>query len=183
MHYGTIKQCDIANGEGVRTSLFVSGCTHHCPGCFQPETWDFSYGDEYTDQVEEEILQSLEPGYVDGITILGGEPMEPENQRVLVGLLEKVKLRFPEKDVWLFTGDTLEDLQDQGSPRHTEVTEKLLSLVDVLVDGPFREDEKDITLRFRGSANQRIIAMAPTLSEGSVKLWQGDATFAQRGEW
>lgn len=183
MRYGTIKYCDIANGEGVRTTLFVSGCTHHCAGCFQPETWDFAYGEEFDDATAVKILESLEPAYVDGLTLLGGEPMEPENQAALVPFLESVREKFPHKTIWLFTGDLYEDLIDPASPRHTEDTDRLLSMLDVLVDGPFMEERKDITLRFRGSDNQRIIDLARTRETGEITPWIGDATFAERGKW
>ncbi len=183
MRYGNIKYCDIANGRGVRTSLFVSGCTHHCKGCFQPETWDFAYGEEFTDEVAARILESLEPAYVDGLTVLGGEPMEPENQRALLPLLREVRARFPQKDIWVFTGDTFDELQDDNCQRRIEATDELLSLIDVMVDGRFVEELKDISLRFRGSSNQRIIDMPRTLAEGSVQQWCDDATFAQRGAW
>lgn len=183
MHYGAIRECDIANGEGVRTSLFVSGCTHCCKGCFQPETWDFSYGREFGDEARAQVLDSLAPDYVDGLTVLGGEPFEPDNQRALVGFMEEVAAAYPQKDIWLYTGDTYEDLTDPASPRRTEVTDRMLATVSVLVDGPFQEGLKDITLRFRGSSNQRIIDMERTRQQGTVVPWQGDATFANRGQW
>ena len=183
MHYGNIKYCDIADGEGVRTTLFVSGCTHHCKGCFQPETWDFSYGEEFTPVVEKLILESLAPDYVDGLTVLGGEPMEPANQRALVGFLERVKEAYPDKTIWSYTGDTYEGLVDPASPRRTEVTDRLLACIDVLVDGPFVEELKDITARFRGSSNQRVIDLNATRAAGEVVEWRGDEAFAKRGEW
>lgn len=183
MHYGNIKYCDIADGEGVRTTLFVSGCTHHCKGCFQPETWDFAYGEEFTDEVAEGIFESMEPEYVDGITVLGGEPFEPSNQHALVGFLEAFRSRFPEKTVWAYTGDTYEGLVDPASPRRTEVTERMLACIDVLVDGPFVEELKDITARFRGSSNQRIIDVRATREAGKVVEWHDDEAFASRGEW
>ena len=183
MHYGTIKYCDIADGEGVRTTLFVSGCTHRCKGCFQPETWSFDFGEEFTQDVANAVLESLEPAYVDGLTVLGGEPMEPQNQLVLAPFLECVRERFPRKTVWLYTGDTYEDLVDVGSPRRTEVTDRILDCVDVLVDGPFVEGLKDISTRFRGSSNQRLIDMAATRVRGEVVEWRGDETFATRGSW
>ena len=183
MNYGNIKYFDIADGEGVRTTLFVSGCTHRCRGCFQPETWDFSYGEEFTDEVADRILESLEPAYVDGLTVLGGEPMEPANQRVLAPFLERVKARFPEKTIWAYTGDVYEELTREGSPRRTEVTDRMLACIDVLVDGPFVLAKKDITARFRGSSNQRIIDLPATQSEGRIVPWRGDETFATRGEW
>lgn len=183
MNFGNIKYCDIADGEGVRTTLFVSGCTHRCKGCFQPETWDFSYGEPFTDKVAERILQSLEPDYVDGLTLLGGEPFEPGNQRALVEFLELVKSRFPHKTIWSYTGDAYEDLVDPQSPRHTEVTERMLACIDVLVDGPYVEAQKDITARFRGSANQRILDLVATRATGQLVHWRGDETFAKRGIW
>ena len=147
MNYGSIKTVDIANGPGVRVSLFVSGCRNHCPGCFQPETWDFGYGKPFTKETEEEIIKALRPEWIQGLSLLGGDPMEPENQEALLPLLERVRTEMPEKDVWLYTGYRLESVSD--SP--------LLPLVDVVVDGPFLEDQKDAGLAFRGSRNQRII--------------------------
>ena len=183
MNYGNIKYCDIADGEGVRTTLFVSGCTHHCKGCFQPETWDFSYGEEFTGVVEDMILESLAPEYVDGLTVLGGEPMEPSNQRALVCFLERVKEAYPSKTIWAYTGDTYEALTDPDSPRRTEVTDRVLACIDVLVDGPFVEELKDISARFRGSSNQRIIDLVATREAGEVVEWRGDEDFATRGSW
>lgn len=183
MHYGNIKYCDIADGEGVRTSLFVSGCTHHCRGCFQSETWDFFYGEEFTPQVEEQILESLKPSYIDGLTVLGGEPMEPQNQEVLLPFLRHVKDLYPMKSIWIFSGDTYEELLDEQGSRKTDATEPLLDLIDVLVDGRFVEELKDISLRFRGSSNQRLIDMPATRAAGEVVLWRGDETFAERGTW
>ncbi len=178
MNYAEIKYVDIANGVGARTTLFVSGCTHRCPGCFQPETWDFAYGNEFTDEVADSIVESLRPSYVAGLTLLGGEPMEPENQRVLVGLLERVREELPDKTIWCFTGDLLEDLLDPSSPRRCEVTDRMLACIDVLVDGPFVLALKDITLRFRGSSNQRLIDLPATLAKGEVVLWQDEAIYA-----
>ncbi len=183
MYYGAIKHCDIANGVGVRTSLFVSGCTHHCPGCFQPETWDFSYGEEFDEAAEKEILKSLEPDYIDGLTVLGGEPMEPANQRVLKEVVAKVKQQFPSKNIWLYTGDVYEDIKDENNPRHTEVTNELLDMIDVLVDGRFMEEFKDITLKFRGSSNQRILNLKATRQTGALVFWEDDETFSKRGSW
>ena len=162
MYYGAIKKYDIANGPGVRVSLFVSGCTNRCAYCFQPETWDFTYGQPYTEESEQEILQALASPYIKGLTVLGGEPFEFENQKELVKLLRKVRKELPEKDIWCFTGFTLdEDLIPQGK-RYGEDTDEMLSLIDVLVDGRFIEELKDITLRFRGSSNQRLIDMKKT---------------------
>ena len=145
MNYGAIKKCDIANGVGVRTVLFVSGCTHHCKGCFQPETWNFDYGERYTKETEDEIIESLRPDYVDGITLLGGEPFEPENQRELVKLLRRIKKELPQKTVWSFSGYTYEELT--GDSRAVcEVTNEMLSMLDVLVDGEFVEATRNISL-------------------------------------
>lgn len=164
MNYATIKYVDIANGLGVRTSLFVSGCTHHCPGCFNSEAWDFDAGVPFDEEAQQAVLNSLAPAYIAGLTILGGEPMEPQNQRALLPFLKKVRTTYPKTSIWLYTGDTLEELQNKNSPRHTENTEELLALLDVLVDGRFEEDKKDITLKFRGSSNQRLIDMPATLA-------------------
>lgn len=170
MNYGAIKKCDIANGVGVRTVLFVSGCTHHCKGCFQPETWSFDYGERYTKETEDEIIKSLKPDYVDGITLLGGEPFEPENQRELVKLLRRIKKELPKKTVWSFSGYTYEELT--GDSRAVcEVTNEMLSMLDVLVDGEFIEAKRNISLRFRGSENQRLIDMNKTRKEGKIVLW------------
>lgn len=170
MNYGAIKKCDIANGVGVRTVLFVSGCTHHCKGCFQPETWNFDYGERYTKETEDEIIESLKPDYVDGITLLGGEPFEPENQRELVKLLRRIKKELPQKTVWSFSGYTYEELT--GDSRAVcEVTNEMLSMLDVLVDGEFVEAKRNISLRFRGSENQRLIDMNQTRKEGKIVLW------------
>ena len=170
MNYGAIKKCDIANGVGVRTVFFVSGCTHHCKGCFQPETWNFDYGERYTKETEDEIIESLRPDYVDGITLLGGEPFEPENQRELVKLLRRIKKELPQKTVWSFSGYTYEELT--GDSRAVcEVTNEMLSMLDVLVDGEFVEAKRNISLRFRGSENQRLIDMNKTRKEGKIVLW------------
>ena len=147
MNYGGIIKNDIANGPGVRVSLFVSGCRNHCPGCFQPETWDFGYGQPFTPETEEEIMKALRPSWIQGLSILGGDPMEPENQAAILPLLRRVKEELPGKDVWLYTGYRLESVS--GSP--------LLPLVDGVVDGPYMEAEKDVSLAFRGSRNQRIM--------------------------
>ena len=147
MNYCGIKKMDIANGPGVRVSLFVSGCRNHCQGCFQPETWDFGYGEPFTAETENELMSALRPSWVQGLSILGGDPMEPENQTALLPFLRRVKAELPDKDVWLYTGYTFEAVS--GSP--------LLAFVDVVVDGPFIEEEKDISLCFRGSRNQRIV--------------------------
>ena len=158
MYYGEIKKTDIANGEGVRVSLFVSGCRNCCPGCFNQETWDFCYGQEFTATTEEEILLALEPAFISGLTVLGGEPFEPENQQILAPFLQRVKQKFPQKTIWCYTGGILErDILSATGRCNTPFTEQMLSCIDVLVDGPFVESEKDITLQFRGSRNQRIL--------------------------
>lgn len=157
MNYANIKDCDIADGPGVRVSLFVSGCRHHCKGCFNAETWDFNFGKLYTEETEEEILRLLEPDYIQGFTLLGGEPFEPENQVILVHLLKKIRERLPKKDIWCYTGYLYDvDLIEAGKV-YTEVTKEMLSYIDVLVDGEFIEAEKDLSLEFRGSRNQRIV--------------------------
>lgn len=160
MFYGKIKKIDIANGEGVRVTLFVSGCRNCCKGCFQPETWDFCYGSKFTKETEEEIFTALQNDFISGLTVLGGEPFEEENQKDLLPFLAKVKEKFPNKNIWCYTGYTLEtDLLCPTGKKHTEFTEKMLSYIDILVDGPFIEEQKDITLQFRGSKNQRILKL------------------------
>lgn len=159
MNYGTIKACDIANGVGVRVSLFVSGCRHHCKGCFNADTWDFNYGEPYTKEQEDEIIRLLAPDYIQGLSLLGGEPFEPENQGELVKLLRRVKAAYPEKDVWCYSGYLYDVDMIEGGRAHTDVTQEMLSYIDVLVDGPFVEAKKDITLKFRGSSNQRVIKL------------------------
>lgn len=172
MNYGTIKNCDIANGEGVRVSLFVSGCTHHCHNCFNPETWSFSYGSPFDEQAQSKLLTLLSPDYIDGLSLLGGEPFEPDNQRALVPFLKKVRAQYPGKTIWCYTGYTLEsDLLSESCAR-CECTDEMLSLIDVLVDGEFIEAQKNISLAFRGSENQRLIDVPATLSSGSV-VWHG----------
>ena len=172
MNYAAIKRRDIADGPGVRVSLFVSGCTHRCKGCFNEEAQNFSYGEPFTPAVEEALLEDLAPDYVDGLTLLGGEPFEPVNQRALLPFLCRVRERFPQKDVWAYTGYVYEEELLRESRARCEVTDELLSLVDVLVDGEFVEEEKDITLLFRGSANQRLIDLKATRAAGAVVLWQ-----------
>lgn len=159
MYYGNIKSYDIADGPGVRVSLFVSGCRHHCKGCFNAETWNFEYGQPYTKETEDEIIRMLEPAYIQGLTVLGGEPFEPENQPEVVKLLKRVKETYPTKDIWCYSGYLYDVDMQQGGKVYTEVTEEMLSYIDVLVDGEFVEDLKDITLLFRGSRNQRLIML------------------------
>lgn len=168
MNYSAIKYCDIANGTGVRTVLFVSGCRNHCEGCFQPETWAFEYGEAFNKEVEDAIIDSLQPAYIKGLTLLGGDPFEPENQRALISFMRRVKEECTGKDVWAFTGYVLDrDLVPQGKC-YTEVTEELLSLIDILVDGPFVQAQKDISLKFKGSRNQRIIDVAHYRKTGEI---------------
>lgn len=168
MNYAGIKYCDIANGTGCRTVLFVSGCRNACKGCFQPQTWDFGYGEPFDEKIQEEVLKSLEPDYITGITVLGGEPFEPENQKELVPFMRKVVARYPNKNVWAFTGYIYDKDLVAGGRRHTEDTDELLSMIDVLVDGPFQEEKKDITLKFRGSSNQRILDLKETIRTGNI---------------
>lgn len=172
MNYCELKKFDIANGHGVRTVLFVSGCTNRCKNCFQPQTWDFGYGEPFTPEVEDDIIESLKPYYVNGLTVLGGEPFEPSNQRALVPFLHRVREAVPDKTIWAFTGFTLDgELKRDGSHPRCEVTDEMLSLIDVLVDGRFVEELKDISLRFRGSSNQRVIDMNATREKGEIVLW------------
>ena len=178
MRYAEIKYCDIANGAGVRTTLFVAGCRHHCPGCFNPGTWSFDAGEAFTREVEDALVRSLEPAYVDGLTLLGGEPFEPENQAALTALLERVRAEYPGKNVWAYSGFTFEQLTKGPSRAHTKGVMRMLSLVDVLVDGPFVLELKDITLRFRGSSNQRIINVKRSLGAGEPVLWEDDPLFS-----
>lgn len=171
MNYGEIKKYDIANGIGVRTSLFVSGCRHHCKGCFNPETWNFEYGKTYTKETENDIVSSLAPYYISGLTVLGGEPFEPENQATIVGLLKRVKEEYPDKNIWVYSGYLFEELEGKiPSLARCEVTDEMLSYIDILVDGEFVEAKKDISLHFRGSSNQRIIDVKKTLETGEISL-------------
>lgn len=170
MNYAGIKYCDIANGTGCRTTLFVSGCRNACRGCFQPQTWAFDYGEEFDAKIQQEILDSLAPAYVQGLTLLGGEPFEEENQEELVPFLRRVKEQYPSKNIWAFTGYLYDKDLQPGGRKHTPWTDELLSMIDVLVDGPFVLEEKDITLKFRGSRNQRIIDLAATRETGELVL-------------
>lgn len=168
MNYAGIKYCDIANGLGCRTVLFVSGCRNACKGCFQPQTWAFDYGEAFDDKIQQEILDSLKPAYVQGITLLGGDPFEEENQKALVPFMRKVKEQYPGKDVWAYTGYMYDTDLQQGGRKYTEYTDELLAMIDVLVDGPFIEEQKDITLKFKGSANQRVIDMNKTREKNQI---------------
>ena len=172
MNYGEIKKNDISNGIGVRTSLFVSGCRHHCKDCFNAQTWDFGFGEAITEQTMMEILESCEPDWINGLSLLGGEPFEPENQRVLLPFLVMFKEKFPDKDIWCYSGFTFEEITGRAKSRaKTDVSAEMLSLIDVLVDGRFEESKKDISLKFRGSSNQRIIDVQKTLSEKRIVLY------------
>ena len=164
MYYGNIKKTDIADGDGVRVSLFVSGCRNCCKGCFQPETWDFKYGTEFTQETENQILEFLRPSYISGLTVLGGEPFEEENQRILAPFLRKVKETYPSKTIWCYTGYVLEkDLLPEDGRKHCEAPGEMLKYIDILVDGPFIEEQKNISLKFRGSENQRILKLKEIL--------------------
>ncbi|HBB43204.1 MAG TPA: anaerobic ribonucleoside-triphosphate reductase activating protein [Treponema sp.] len=161
MYYGEIKKTDIADGDGVRVSLFVSGCRIHCPGCFNEKTWDFLFGKPFTSETENEIIEALEKEYISGLTVLGGEPFEKENQKVLAPFLQRVRRLFPHKTIWCYTGYVYDrDLLPEDGARHCEYTADMLSCIDVLVDGPFILAQKDISLRFRGSRNQRILRLS-----------------------
>lgn len=173
MHYATIKWTDIANGEGVRVSLFVSGCTHRCKNCFNEIAWDFSYGEPFTKAVEEEIIKALASPFIAGLSLLGGEPLEPQNQEALYPFIQRIKSLYPEKNIWCYTGFVFDEKTGELTARHknTAVTKSLISLFDVLVDGPFVEDLKDIRLKFRGSSNQRVIDVQKTLAEKQIVLY------------
>ena len=169
MNFGEIKNCDIANGLGCRVSLFVSGCTHHCKGCFNAQTWDFNFGEKFTEKTENYILDLLKPSYIRGLSLLGGEPFEPENQKVLLPFLKKVKSLFPDKTVWCYSGYLFEEIVGEKKARcTTDISKDMLSLIDVLVDGKFVESQKDIRLKFRGSSNQRIIDVQNSLKDGKI---------------
>ena len=174
MNYGQIKKCDITNGVGVRVTLFVSGCTNHCFNCFQPETWDFDYGKPFTAETEAEIFAELDKPFIAGLTLLGGDPFEPCNQRALVPFLRRVRARYPDKTIWAYSGFTLDrELTVDGSHPRCEVTDEMLSMLDVLVDGRYVDELRNISLRFRGSSNQRIIDMNLTRRAGQIVLWEG----------
>ena len=170
MNYGEIKNYDIANGEGVRVSLFVSGCTHHCKNCFNPETWNFEYGKPFTKETEDYIIECLSPDYIYGLSLLGGEPFEPQNQEVLLPFLRRVRNELPSKSIWCYTGYLFDRELLSESRARCEFTDEMLSLIDVLVDGEFVQDLYDISLAFRGSSNQRIIDVQKSLESGEIKL-------------
>lgn len=164
MNYANIKHHDVANGPGIRVSLFVSGCTHHCKGCFNAEAWSFTYGEPFTQQTVGEILQALQPAYIQGLSLLGGEPFEPENQPAVLDLVQQVRAAYPEKNIWAYSGYTFEQLQT--------LAPELLAQITVLVDGPFVESQKDLRLAFRGSANQRILDVPASLKRGEPVFWK-----------
>ena len=173
MNYATIKWTDIANGEGVRISLFVSGCTHHCKNCFNSVAWDFSYGELFDENVQEQIIEGLKSDYVAGLSLLGGEPLEPQNQEALYPFIKRVRKKFPNKTIWCYTGFVLDERTGSltNATKNTLYTQRLISLFDVLVDGPFVEELKDIRLKFRGSSNQRVIDVKKTLASNQVVLY------------
>ncbi len=175
MNYANIKWYDVANGPGVRVSLFVSGCRNHCKNCFNPETWDFDYGQPFTEEVEDKILKAMEPDYIKGFTLLGGDPFEPENCAALVPFMKRMRKLYPEKSVWCFTGYDYERDLLTGKTGDAETVLKLLRTLDVLVDGRFVEELKDLNLRFRGSSNQRIISVKESLKKDKIVLWDGEA--------
>ena len=175
MNYAAIKWADVANGPGVRVSLFVSGCTHRCPGCFNGEAQDFAYGQPFTQAEEDRIAAALAPAHIKGLSLLGGEPFEPDNQRALLPLLRRVREKYPGKEIWCYTGYTLEELRGDSRAR-CEDTDEMLSLIDVLVDGPFVEAQKDLNLRFRGSANQRVLNVPASIQANVPVLWNGELT-------
>ena len=171
MNYATIKNCDIANGPGVRGSLFVSGCTHRCPGCFNEVAWDFDYGEPFTQETIDAIIGMLKPDHIKGLTLLGGEPFEPQNQPAIVELLRQVKKELPDKSIWAFSGYLFDKDILAGRLGPWEITKEYLSYLEVLVDGPFIESKKILSLRFRGSENQRLIYVKASLKQGEVVLW------------
>lgn len=174
MNIAGIKSVDIANGVGVRVSLFVSGCTHHCKGCFNPDTWDFAYGEPYSQETEDKLIEMLRPDYIRGLTLLGGEPFEPSNQEVLIGLLRRVRTELPQKDVWSYSGYTFEELTGESRAR-CAFTDEMLSMIDVLVDGEFVLAQRSLMLRFRGSENQRLLDLPKSLKAGKPVFWEAQS--------
>lgn len=171
MNYATIKKIDVANGVGMRVSLFVSGCTHHCKGCFNPEAWNFNYGEPFTKEVEDEILEALKPSYIQGLSLLGGEPFEPANQAALLPFIRRFKAMYPEKNLWCYSGYNFEQDMLTGKLGPEEITMEMLSYIDVLVDGEFVLELRNPKLRFRGSENQRIIKVKESLASDNIVLW------------
>ena len=178
MNYAEIKECDIANGVGVRTTLFVSGCRHRCAGCFNARAWDFLAGEAFTEEVEQRVVDSLSPEYVVGLSVLGGEPLEPENQKAVATLLERIRREYPRKSIWLWTGFTWEELEQGNSRARTSDLPRILACLDVMVDGPFIEAQKDLLLRFRGSSNQRIIDVPASLDAKRLIMWEDERMFS-----
>ncbi len=175
MNYAKIRKCDVANGPGVRVSLFVSGCNHHCKNCFNPEAWNFNYGEEFTKKEEEQIIEDLKPDYITGLSLLGGEPFEQKNQEGLAPLVSKVKKEYPDKKIWCYTGFTFDEqiLGKMVKEEHRETTKQMLENIDYIVDGKFVNELKDPKLQFRGSSNQRIIDVKKSLLENEIVLWDG----------
>lgn len=174
MNYADIKNYDIANGPGVRVSIFVSGCTHHCKGCFNEEAWDFNYGKKFDEEKEEEVLKALEPSYIKGLSLLGGEPFELANQKGLLPVIKKAKEKYPNKKIWCYSGYLFDrDIVGNMSKKYNE-TKEMLKYVDFLVDGEFQEENKKPNLQFKGSTNQRIIDVQKSLKENKVVLWDGN---------
>lgn len=174
MNYATIKPFDVANGPGVRVSLFVSGCTHRCKGCFNKEAWDFNFGEQFTEKQLENIIEYLKPDYIKGFSLLGGEPFEPSNQKILCDVVEKIKNIYPDKNIWCYTGYDFEKDLLSGKLCEKEITMKMLNNIDILVDGKFIEEKKNLKLRFKGSENQRIIDVKQSLKENRIILWEGE---------
>ncbi len=170
MNYSVIKECDVANGPGIRTTLFVSGCPHHCKGCFNEATWDYNYGQPFTDATIEYIINTMRPDYIAGLTLLGGEPFDPANQPALIPLVKRVKEEFPNKNIWCFTGYLFDKEICDKMLKEYDFTGELLSYIDVLVDGRFIEEKKDLMLKFKGSSNQRTILVKESLESGSINL-------------
>mgnify|MGYP002603427155 CR=1 FL=1 len=168
VNYGEIKKCDIANGEGVRVALFVSGCRHHCKGCFNSMTWDFNYGKEFSEKEEQQIIEYMNHDYISGLSLLGGEPLEPKNQEGLLPLVKKVKEKFPDKNIWCYTGFDFEKDVVGKMAKNNETTRELLKYIDVIVDGKFEEDKRDLKLQFRGSSNQKIVDVKKSLQTGQI---------------
>lgn len=176
MNYATIKPYDVANGPGVRVSLFVSGCTHRCKNCFNQEAWDFNYGEKFTAETENRIIEALKPSYIKGFSLLGGEPFEPSNQKVLCSVLERIKKEYPNKDIWCYSGYSFDKDLLSGRLCDYSITKRMLDCIDILVDGEFVEEKKDLTLRFKGSRNQRIIDVPNSMREDKIIRWSEDRT-------